>query len=82
MNDKRSTKSYKSHNEPQSSHCLIVHEDAHLSYKRYKVRKLCFKGHPRYISTSIHKHTFLYFSKFFNEKKQHKQTSILKSNKN
>ena len=23
--------------EPQSSHCLVVHEDAHLSYKRYKV---------------------------------------------
>ena len=37
MNDTRLTKSYKSHNEPQSSHCLVVHEDAHLSYKRYKV---------------------------------------------
>ena len=53
--------------EPQSSHYLVVHEDAHLSYKRYKVEKLCFKGHPKYTSTSIHTHThtlFLYFSKF------------------
>ena len=51
-------------NEPQSSHFLVVHEDAHLSYKRYKVKKFCFKGHPRHISTSIYKHTlFLYFSK-------------------
>ena len=69
MDDKRLTKSYKSHNEPQRSHCLVMHDDAHLSYKRYKVRKLCFKGHPRYISTSIYKHTFLYFLDFYNEKK-------------
>ena len=48
--------------EPQSSHCLIAHEDAHLSYWWYKVEKLCFKGHPRYRSTNIHIHTlFLYF---------------------
>ena len=48
--------------EPQSSDCLVVHEDAHLSYKWYKVEKLCSKGHPRYRSTNIHIHTlFLYF---------------------
>ena len=69
MDDKRLTKSYKSHNEPQRSHCLVMHDDAHLSYKRYKVRKLCFKGHPRYISTSIYKHTFLYFLDYYNQKK-------------
>ena len=39
INNKRLTKSYKSHNEPQSSHCLVMHEDACLSYKRYKVKK-------------------------------------------
>ena len=33
--------------EPQSSHCLVVHEDAYLNYKRYKVAKFCFKSHPR-----------------------------------
>ena len=33
MNDKKSIKTYKAHNEPQSSYCLVVHEDAHLSYK-------------------------------------------------
>ena len=33
MNDKRLTKSYKTHNEPQSSHYLVVHEKTHLSYK-------------------------------------------------
>ena len=66
MSDKRLTKSYKSHNEPQSSHCLVVYEDVHLSNKRYKVKKPCFIGHSRYTSTSIHKHTlFLYFSSFF-----------------
>ena len=32
MNDKQLTKSYKSYNEPQSSHCLVVHGDTHLSY--------------------------------------------------
>ena len=47
MNDIRLTKLYKSHNEPQSSHYLVVHEDAHLSYKRYKIKKLCFNGHPK-----------------------------------
>ena len=53
--------------EPQNSHCLVVHEDAHLSYKWYKVEKPCFNGHLGYTSTSIHKHTlFLYFfSPFF-----------------
>ena len=49
-------------NKLQSSYCLVVHENAHLSYKRYKVKKPCFNGHLRYTSTSIHKHTlFLYF---------------------
>ena len=47
MNDKRLTKSCKSYNEPQSSHCLVVHEDAHLSCKRYKAKKPCFNGHPK-----------------------------------
>ena len=55
--------------EPQNSHCLVVHDDDHLSYKWYKVGKLCFKCHPRYTSTSIHKHTlffvFFLFSPFF-----------------
>ena len=55
--------------EPQSSHCLVVHKDAHLSYKWYKVKKLCFKGHPRYTSTNVHKHKlFLYF--FYLKKKK------------
>ena len=83
MNDKELSKSYKSHNKPQSSHCLVVHEDAHLSYTRYKIEKLCFKGHPRYTSTNIHIHTlflyFLYFSFFFiKSNKQNTQTDILK----
>ena len=66
MNDKRLTKSYKSHNEPQSSYCIVVHEDAHLSYNRYKVKKLCFNGHPK-----VHKyqytqtHTVFVFFIFF-----------------
>ena len=47
MNDKRLTKLYKSHYEPQNSHYLVVHEDVHLSYKRYKIKKLCFNGHPK-----------------------------------
>ena len=38
------SKDYPNHinhiNEPQSSHCLVVHKDAHLSYKGYKVKKL------------------------------------------
>ena len=37
-----------------------MHEDAHLSYKRYKVDKLCFKGHPRYTSTRIHIHILFF----------------------
>ena len=96
MNDKKLTKSYKSH---KSSHFLVVHEDVHLSCKRYKVEKLCFKGHPRYTRTSIHKHTvfifvflcfflffFLYFPFFIiffiETNKQIKQNKKLKSNKN
>ena len=52
--------------ESQISHCLVVHKDAHQSNKRYKVEKLCLKGHPRYTSTNIHKHTpFFVFFKFF-----------------
>ena len=92
MNDKRLTKSYKLHNEPQSSHCLVVHEDAHLSYKRYKVKKLCFKGHAKLHKYQYtHIHIVFVFSKIFlfllKKKKQtnkqtNKQASILKSNKN
>ena len=78
MNDKRLTKSCKSHNEPQSSHCLVVHEDAHLSYKRNKVKKLCFNGHLKV-------HIVFVFFRFFHflylKNKKYKQTSILKSNK-
>ena len=85
MNDKRLTKSYKLHNEPQSSHYLVVHEDAHLSYKWYKVEKFCFKGHPRYTSTSTHEHTifvfFIFFPFFTESNKQNKQKSISKINK-
>ena len=33
--------------EPQSSHCLVVHEDAHLSYMRFEVKKPYFNGHPK-----------------------------------
>ena len=53
MNDKRLTKSYKSHNESQSSYCIVMHEDAHLSYKRYKVKKICFNSHPK-----VHKYQY------------------------
>ena len=61
-------------NEPQSSHCLVVHEDAHLSYKRYKVKKQYFCGYPRYTSTGIHKHTvFVLFRFFFLLKNKNKQ---------
>ena len=66
MNDKRLTKSYKSHNEPQSSHCSIVHKDTHLSYERYKIKKPCSKGLPK-----VHKyqytqtHTIFVFFRFF-----------------
>ena len=64
MNDKRLTKSCKSHNKPQSSHCLVMHGDAHLNYKRYKVKKPCFNGHPKvhkYLYT--HTHYFCVFQK-------------------
>ena len=47
MKDKRLTKLYRSHNESQSSNFLVMHEDAHLSYKRFKVKKSCLKGHPK-----------------------------------
>ena len=30
--------------ESQSSHCLVVHEDAHLSYKSYKVKNFVSKA--------------------------------------
>ena len=87
MNDKRLTKSYKLHNEPQSSHCLVVHEDAHLSYKRYKVKKPCFHAKlHKYQYTHIH--IVFVFSKIFlfllkkKKKQTNKQANILKSNKN
>ena len=63
INNKRLTKSYKSHNEPQSSHCLVMHEDAYLSYRRYKVKKYWFFGHPKvhkYQYTQIHT-VFIFF---------------------
>ena len=53
VNDKRLTKLYKSHNKPQSSYCLVVHEDAYLSYRRYKVKKPCFNGHLK-----VHKYQY------------------------
>ena len=65
---------------PQSLHCLVVHEDAHPSYKRYKVKKLCFIDHSRYISTSIHKHTFFFLFFLFKSIKKAK-TNILKCSK-
>ena len=97
MTDKRLTKSFKSHNEPQSLHCLVRYEDAHLSCKRYKAKKPCFSGHlkvHKYRYTQIH--TVFVFFKIFpfllkkkkktknkNKNKQtNKQTSILKSLKN
>ena len=63
----RDQPNHKNHiKEPQNTHCLVVHEKAHLSYKRNKVKKPCFNGHPRYTSTNKHKHTLLlYFSDFF-----------------
>ena len=78
MNDKRLTKSCKSHNEPQSSHCLVVHEDAHLSYKRNKVKKLCFNGHLKVHIVFVF---FRFFRFLYLKNKKYKQTSILKSNK-
>ena len=64
-----------------------MHEDAYLGYKRYKVEKLCFKGHPWYTSASIHKHTVFVFFKFFlnffywkpkkKKKKTNKQSNFL-----
>ena len=68
MNDKDQPKHTNHINEPHSSHCLIVHEDAHLSYKWYIVDKFCFKCHQRYTSINIHKHTlflFFFFQIFF-----------------
>ena len=92
MNDKRLTKLYKSHNEPQSSHYLVVHEDAHLSYKRYKIKKFYFNGHPKvHMYQYTQTHTVFVFIFFFfikgekknktKQNKQNKQSSILKSNK-
>ena len=97
MTDKRLTKSFKSHNKPQSLHCLVSYEDAHLSCKRYKAKKPCFSGHlkvHKYRYTQIH--TVLVFLKNFHflfkkkrqktktktNKQTNKQTSILKSLKN
>ena len=81
MKDKGSTKLYKSHNEPQTSHCLTVHEDAYLSYKKYKVKKPCFNGHPKVHKYQyIQKHTiFVFFKNFslispFLESKTHTHT--------
>ena len=69
----------------QSSHCLVVHGDAHLSYKWYKVEKLCFKGHPRYTSTNIYKTytIFILFFQFFfleSNKRSKKNAKINKCN--
>ena len=65
MRYKRQSLSYSSQTWATKLTCLVVHWDAHLSYKCTKFRKLCFNGHPRYTSTNIHKHTlFLYFSDF------------------
>ena len=56
------TWSYSSQTQAAKLTCLVVHRDAHLSYKRYKVYKLCFKCHPRYTSTNIHNtHCFCIF---------------------
>ena len=93
MNDKRLTKSYESHNKPQSSHYLVVHEYVHLSYRRYKVKQPCFFGHLK-----VHKYqysqthiifvfVFFFFLKIFpfyllKEKKNYtKKKNIVKSNK-
>ena len=47
--------------------CLVVHRDSHLIYKRYKVQKKIFNGHPRCTSINVHKtHTvFVFFLLFF-----------------
>ena len=44
--------------------CLVGHRDSHLIYKRYKVQKKIFNGHPRCTSINVHKtHTvFVFFS--------------------
>ena len=65
--------------ESQSSHCIVVHEDAYLSYKRYKVEKLCLEGHPRYTSTNIYKHTLLLY--YFLQKNNLKQNKRKKRKK-
>ena len=69
--------------EPQSSHCLVVHEDIHLSYKRYKVKNFISKAIqntqvPVYTDT----HSFCIFQNFPLKKKKNlkqskdKQTNI------
>ena len=42
---------------------LVVHRDSHLIYKRYKVQKKIFNGHPRCTSINVHKtHCFCILS--------------------
>ena len=82
MTDKRLTKSFKSHNEPQSLHCLVRYEDAHLSCKRYKAKKPCFSGHlkvHKYRYTQIH--TVFVFFKIFPFLLKKKKTKNKNKNK-
>ena len=65
MNDKRLTKSYKSHNESQSSHCLVAHEDVHLNYKWYKVSEILFRWSSKGTQVPVYtNHTVFVFFKF------------------
>ena len=83
MTDKRLTKSFKSHNEPQSLHCLVRYEDAHLSCKRYKAKKPCFSGHlkvHKYWYTQIHT-IFVFFKIFPFLLKKKKKTKNKNKNK-
>ena len=66
--------------EPQSSHCLVVHQDDHISYKWYKVKNFVSKAIPRYISTSIHKHTH-YFCIFQKKNIEKNLKQSIKTNK-
>ena len=82
MTDKRLTKSFKSHNKPQSLHCLVSYEDAHLSCKRYKAKKPCFSGHlkvHKYRYTQIH--TVFVFFKIFPFLLKKKKTKNKNKNK-
>ena len=69
--------------EPRSSHCLVVHEDDHLSYKRYKVKNfvsMAIQGTQVPVYTNTHYFCIFQNFPFFLIKENLKQ-SIKKTNK-